>query len=127
MIPATYDFSVVRGSAAAAREFSPLIFRVLNGSEALPYDDIRLSVYSKKNNDLKGVFLFRCSVGDGDGLVETDEYAGEVAWFPTTEQTRQLPVGDAYYELELRDGASEVVFLRGAVTGIGGLNDDEGS
>jgi len=127
MTPATHDFSVVRGSAAAAREFSPLIFRVKSGSEAVPFDDIQLSVYSKKSNDVRGTFLFRCSVADG-GLVETDEYSGEVAWFPTPEQTRTLLVGAKnYYELELRDGASEFIFLLGTLTGIGGLNDDEGS
>lgn len=124
MTPATHNFTVVRGTSAYAREFSPFVFRFARGGDPIPFEDVRLSVYAKKSDELKGRFLFRTSILEG-GLVVTDEYSQEISWFATAEETRLLVVGLNYYEVELRDGANEVVLLVGTITGEGGLNDDE--
>lgn len=128
MLPATYNFTVVRGTAGLGKG---LIVRlktqdgqVLNN---MPYQDVRLSIY----NDKKTQLLMRLAVSDG-GLLETNPGESEVAWVPTTEQTRLIPISDkgrtAYYELEIWNGLDdESVYMLGNITGLGGVNDDQGA
>jgi hypothetical protein len=99
--------------------------RFTRGGLPIPFDDVRLSVFAKADTPEKGTELFRVSLSDG-GLVETEEYTGEISWFSTSIDTRKLLVGDKnYFEIEVREEANEQVYVRGVITGIGGLNDDE--
>ena len=128
MNPGTYNFSVVRGSSAEAKEFSPLIVRIQVDGAALAFEKAILSGYSIFDDDRRGHLLFRADTTEiGPGrLVVTDEYAAEVTWMPSVVQTRKLHLGPSnYYELEVRVSASEVVLLRGVIEALGGLNDDE--
>jgi len=127
MTPSTYNFSVVRGTSAIDTTHSPLVMRFKRGGIPIPFEDARLSVYSKHGDPEHGALLFRASLLEG-GLVETNEYEGEISWMATTEETRLLLVGTKnYYEMELREDGNEQVYILGVISGIGGLNDDEGS
>lgn len=123
MTPATYDFDVVRGSSGPTQG---LVFR-LKAKEAdgslsnIPFEDIRLSIY--RHN----VLIVRFALSDG-GLVISDPVENEISWIPTAEETRLIPVGaKATYELESWNGTSEIVYMIGTITGIGGSNDDSGA
>lgn len=124
MRPATVNMYFVRGST------EPKVWRfTLSGSspvQPLPFDDARLTV--AKGNTV----LFRATMADLDHqIVLTDYTVGEITFYPTAEQTRLVPktktgaTPKASYELELRSGSIERVYLMGTVEGIGGLNDDE--
>lgn len=119
MTPDIYDFTWVRGTNV------PLIVRFKQGDNPVPFDDARLRVYNGSN------FLFMLSITEG-GAEVTDPAAGEVTFTPDVEDTRSLAqskvgaVGKNQYEIELRNGPSEVVYVMGTIAGIGGLNDDEG-
>jgi hypothetical protein len=129
--PGTHDFDVVRGTSAEEQSLSPLVARFLHDGAAVEFTLASLSVYAKRDDDLRGTFLFRTDtslVGSGR-LAATDSYTSEVTWFMSLDQSRMLRVGAVnYYEMELTtpDG-SEVVYLRGTINGIGGLNDDAGA
>jgi hypothetical protein len=126
MTPATYDFSVVRGSSGSGQGLKVrLRARDDNGDlVAMPFDDVRISIYDQpagKDGDL----LIRASIEEGQ-IIVTDEYSGEVTWEPKAAETRALVVGAKnFYELEVRIGTDEIVYMMGTITGIGGLNDDE--
>lgn len=124
MRPAIVNMYFVRGST------DPKIWRFsLSGTSPatpLPFDDARLTV--AKGNTV----LFRATMADADHQIVLTDYAtGEITFTPTAEQTRLVPktktgaTPKATYELELRTGAIERVYLMGTVEGIGGLNDDE--
>lgn len=114
--PSVYDFTWVRGTNV------PVRFTFTINGVAVPYDDVRMTVSAGKN------FLFRMSIADGGG--ETTA-SGQVTFTPTPEQTRLLKesklgeTGKNNYEVELRDGASEKVYIMGTIIGLGGRNDDE--
>jgi len=116
MIPATYNFTIVRGST------TPFVFRLLQGGVSPPtpiaYDDVRLSVGKE------GATLYRKTLEDAT-LTESDPLIGEITWTPTPAETRQISKRGTYYEVEIRMGSSEEVYLRGTITGIGGANDDD--
>jgi hypothetical protein len=124
--PATYNFDLVRGSAATLREEAAIIFRYLVNGVAPAFADVRISVYDK-SDEQKGTLILRTDLGVAQGhIVLTDEYSGEYAWLPTADQTRLLKVGAKnFYEIEFRWAGNEVIPLRGTITGIGGINDDE--
>lgn len=117
MTPGVYDFDLVRGST------SPFTFQLKTQDAAdvevnLPYDDVRLSIYSG------GVLLFRKTLADAS-LAETAPSDAEITWTPTPEESRQIPLGpNTTYELEVRYTTSQQVYLMGTITGIGGGNDD---
>lgn len=119
MTPDIYDFTWVRGTN------EPVIMRFKQNDVAIPFDDARMRVYNGST------FLFMLSVS-GDGGEITDAPNGEVMFSPTAAQTRSLAqskigaTGKNSYEVELRDGESELVYVLGTIAGIGGLNDDEG-
>jgi hypothetical protein len=121
MIPATYNFSVVRGTSGPTQG---LVFR-LKATDGLnlvniPYEDVRLSIYKKKT------LLLRATLSGGE-IVENDIAEAELAWVPTTDDTRVIPVGvnKCQYELEVWNAGTQVVYMLGSITGIGGINDDE--
>lgn len=118
MTPDIYDFDWVRGTT------EPVIMRFQQGGNPLPFDDVRFRVYNGST------FLFMMSISGG-GATLTDALTGEVTFQPTAAQTRSLvqskidaPRKNAY-EVELRNGTSELVYVMGSIGGIGGLNDDE--
>lgn len=124
-----YDFRWVRGTT------EPLIVGYTQNGAPLPLDDARLSVYDKTTN----VLIFRLSYADnpgtGPGTVAYDIVTGRITFHPSAEMTRALvrsskidtlpAKGKNKYEVELRDGAEEHVYLMGTIAGIGGYNDDE--
>ena len=119
MTPDIYDWDWVRGTT------EPIIMRFkLPDGNPIPFDDVRLRVYNGST------FLFMLSISEG-GATVTDALTGEVTFQPTAAQTRQLvpsqigSPGKNKYEIELRNGASELVYVLGTISGIGGLNDDE--
>lgn len=121
----TFDFNWVRGTTTPLQ----LSFKIDN--VAIPYDDIRLSVWNGGGK----TFAFRLSLVDdpgvGPGKVE-EISAGVLSFRPTAAQTRLLTKteegdpGKNRYEVEVRNGVNEDVHLMGVIAGIGGINDDEG-
>jgi hypothetical protein len=123
MTPAKYDFKVWRGTAGPTQG---IVFRLLTKDEndvqsVVPYQDVRLSIF-KGNKTL----IQRLTLENGR-LQETDEYAGEIMWAPTAAETRLVPLGNkATYEIEVWNGPdTEIVYLYGAIEGLGGINDDQ--
>lgn len=117
MTPGEYSFMMVRGTT------SPFVFRLKqdDGSGTMvpmPFDDVRLSIEI-------GATVLRKSTLEG-GLTVTDAAQAEITWTPTAEETRSLPSGGVAckYEVEVRKGAAQDVYLMGTITGIGGTNDD---
>lgn len=92
----------------------------------LVFDDARVSVYAGKK------FLFRLSVVENTVHI-TDPDTGEIRFTPTADQTRMLvrtepgEPGKNRYEIELRNGTDEQVYVMGTIAGVGGDNDDEGT
>ena len=120
MKPATYDFSVVRGSAGPGNGLK-LRLKVTDDSDNeanLAFEDVRLSIYNRST------YTLRASLANGK-IVVTDPLEAEVEWIPTTEDTRKLLKGDRnQYELEIRNGTYETINMIGTITGVGGINDD---
>lgn len=121
----TYNFLWVRGTTA------PLIVSFKIDDVPLPFDDVRLSVYKGKGKTL----AFRLSLVDdggvGPGTVQIDS-PGVIRFTPTAAQTRGLDEtandgseGKNRYEVELRNGLDEEVYLMGVIAAVGGINDDE--
>jgi hypothetical protein len=118
---AIYDFDWIRGTT------SPLIASFKINGTPIPVEDIRLSVFNSKT------LAFRLTLADnagtGPGTVSAD--AGTYTFTPTAEQTRLLKQGKqgqpgkSSYEIEIRNGTSEIVYMMGTINGIGGINDDE--
>lgn len=117
----TFDFEWVRGTT------HPFVMRFTLAGDPLPADDVRISVWKKSGKEL----AFRVALSDGANLVQTDIDAGEYTFTPTAAQTRSLTESKEgeepknRYEVEIRDGDSEEVYLLGKITATGGLNDDE--
>lgn len=128
MTPATFNFDVVRGSSG---QINGLIVRLKTKDDndnliAMQFDDVRLSIYDKDVKSASKTRLILATLENGQ-LVINDEYDAEIGWNPTAEETRLLKLGAKnHYELEVRHGTEEVVYLLGVINGIGGLNDDEG-
>jgi hypothetical protein len=121
--PGILDFNWVRGTT------TPLIVGMVIDSVPVPYDDVRLSVYNGST------LAFRLTLedheGTGPGTVEITA-PGVFKFTPTAAQTRSLKQsktdgspGKSSYEVEIRNGELEDVYLMGVISGIGGLNDDE--
>lgn len=118
--PKTFNFDWVRGTT------SPFQVKISANGTPLPFDDVRLSVYAGTN------FAFRLSTLDTPDQALVDDDTKQISFVPTAAQTRSLiktnvgADGKNSYEVELRNGDSEEVYLLGTIAGIGGLNDDEG-
>ena len=129
MIPATHDFSVVRGTSGPTQGLKVRL-KANTGTEEVPvlvnvsFEDVRLSIYQRST------LLFRGSVSSGH-LIVTDVAEAEITWIPTPDETRLIPftkdgaTPKARYELEVWNAGTQLVYLLGKITGIGGINDDE--
>jgi hypothetical protein len=120
----TYDFNWVRGTTTPFK----VSFKIDN--VAIPHDDVRMSVYNAGGKTL----AFRLSLVDNPGIIPgtvNEEQPGLFSFRPTAAQTRLLTKtaegdpGKNSYEIEIRNGANEDVYLLGVIAGIGGINDDE--
>lgn len=102
-----------------------LVTRFKKQDVAIPFDDARLTVTTNG-----GSLLFRLTVEDGTAVI-TDPDNGEVTFYMTAAQTRKLAQSGAdgapknKYEVEIRNGTDEQVYLAGGISGLGGINDDE--
>lgn len=123
------DIFWIRGTTA------PFIMTYTQNGVPLDFDDARLSVFDKTTNALLWRLTLADNPGTGPGTVTKDLITSRITFHPTAEQTRALiasKVGTAKdkgknrYEVELRSGAEENVYLMGIICAIGGLNDDEG-
>lgn len=125
MTPGTYDFSIVLGTTTPFR----VRFKNSDGAEPpvltnIDFDSAHLSIYNG-TKPVADKLILRLETGVDAEFVISDALEAEVTWTPTPEQSRLIPVGEkAHYELEIRNGASQEVYLMGTITGIGGLNDD---
>lgn len=124
------DFEWVRGTTPrVAFEFKTK--KVMGDgsvvSEPLVFDDCRFTVWKGRKN---GNILFRYSIASSE-ITLTDPALGRVEWMIQAEHTRMLqesPIGEDgknRYEIELRNGELEHVYIMGFIAGIGGINDDE--
>lgn len=118
MAPDKFDLTWVRGTT------EEYVVRFKQNGVALSFDDARFTVNAGKK------FLFRLSIVDG-GVEHTDVENGEITIRASALQTRKLAetkadgVARNQYEIELRAGTSEKVYLAGEISGVGGINDDE--
>lgn len=117
--PQRFDIEWTRGTTPT------FVVRFKRNGVALSFSDARFTVNSGKK------FLFRLTIEGNNGIEHTDVENGEITIRPTAKQTRMLTetkedgVARNKYEIELRNGADEEVFLMGNISGIGGINDDE--
>lgn len=121
MTPATYDFTVVRGTSGPTQGLVVRL-KAQDGDSLvnIPYEDVRLSIYKRTT------LILRATLSGGK-IVETDIAEAELAWVPTVDDTRLIPVGvnKCQYELEVWNAGTQIVYMLGSITGVGGINDDE--
>jgi hypothetical protein len=119
IIPAEYNFTLYRGGTA------PFAFRIKDDTGApLPFEDIIFTISKKTDKD--GVTpILRKALTDDDPNFDVDDYSGVVTWIPTPAESRSLAVGEKQkYEVELRIGQFQLIYLVGLITGAGGINSD---
>lgn len=121
----TYNFVWVRGSTA------PLMLSFKIDNVAIPFDDARLSVYKNKGKTLAFRLTLAANAGSSPGHVQIVS-PGVVKFIPTAAQTRMLDQtpndgteGKNRYEVELRNGLDEQIYIMGTIAAVGGINDDE--
>lgn len=124
---ATYgilDIEWIRGTT------TPFIIGATVDGVPIELDDIRLSVYKAGGKQL----AFRLTLADNPGTepgTVHESAPGVFTFQPTAAQTRALTATGAdgvaknRYEVETRLENNEDVRLIGAITAIGGINDDE--
>lgn len=62
---------------------------------------------------------------DDDSGFEHNPRTSELTWTPTVEESRKIPPGpNTGYEIERRVGERKIPFVKGTITGQGGINDD---
>ncbi len=114
--PAQEDVIVVRGTT------DKWVYQFVTGTPevAIPLTDLRLTFYKSITSPILRVTLAEGNFVSDGALIPT------YTWTPTPEETRLIPKKEAgcFYELELHNGPSELVYILGNVTGIGGGNDD---
>src|SRR3954462_9631335 len=118
LVPGKYPFTLWRGST------DPFSFRILDDAGVpLSFTDIIFTI-SKKTSVVDTDPIVRMALSDGDPNFAIDA-TGLVTWIPTPLQSRSLFVGTAQkYEVELRNGPMELIYLVGDITGAGGINPD---
>jgi hypothetical protein len=121
----TFDFEWVRGTTKP-----DFVVTFTKNGVPVSFDDAVLSVYNKGGKSL----AFRVSILghlNSPAQLVHDPDQGKITFTPTAEQTRSLTQTKAdgapqnKYELELRNGDQEQVYLMGNILGTGGLNSDE--
>jgi hypothetical protein len=116
--PGTFDFTIYRGTT------DPFLFRISNDDGTIPFTDIQLTISLKTDNE-GAAPIVRKKLTDDDPNFDVDDYSGIVTWIPTPAESRAIPVGDkAKYEVELRNGTSQLIYLIGEITALGGINAD---
>lgn len=124
------DFEWVRGTTPRIG----FVFRKRTGGtpdepvwSPVDFDDVIFTLYKGAKG---GTLVSRYSLEDGD-IIVTDEEIGQVEWTLRAHDTRALtesPIGGDpknRYEVELRKGTNERVYVLGFITAIGGINSDE--
>lgn len=121
MTPGEYNFSIVRGTT------QPLVFRLKVSDGAtppvltnMPFDDVIITIQPKNGTKI----VAKISEASAAFAV-TDALENEITFTPTPAQSRTYPLGEkTTYEVEVRDGTSQMVYLTGTITATGGLNID---
>jgi hypothetical protein len=122
MIPVQYDFSLTRGTT------QPFVFRLKLSDGAnppvltnMPFDDVIITIKPAG----KGAVI-RHKLSDTTAqFAITDAGENEITFTPTAAETRRLAQDQNNpYEVEVRNGTSEQVYLRGDIFAIGGINSD---
>lgn len=122
MTPGTHDFSIVRGTT------QPLVFRLKLSDGAdppvltnMPFDDVIITIQPKNGTKIVA------KISEADPAFEVSDVGeNEITFTPTPAQSRAYPLGDkTTYEVEVRDGASQLVYLIGTITATGGINIDD--
>jgi hypothetical protein len=124
MTPGVFDFTLVRGSTTPFKvrlRAKPVGWVEGDDYVNIPFDMVHLTVTEKRKPNL---LIFRKVLGES-GFAITDALTAEITWTPTPVESRSLLVGAKnIYELEVRNGSSQEVYLEGTITGHGGINDD---
>lgn len=119
--PAVFDFPCIRGTTPT---FGLTINQIVAGvPEPATYTDLRLSVKA-------GAVTFQAKLSEpGPEITETSPGVFTI-FFPAA-WTRAMGVGlkadgtaKNQYEIEIWNGAYQMVYLRGDITASGGLNTD---
>lgn len=128
MTPATHDFVRVRGTT------EPFAFRLTIPDDSDPPVQVPIPLTSMVMTIKSGTTVLTVNTddgvdGDGFGFVY-DEPSNTATFTPTAAQTRAFKpdvegVAQNDYELEIRNGPSEMVYLSGKISAIGGINTDE--
>lgn len=129
MTPGTYDFTIVRGTT------SPFVVQLQAPEDVdydpptfipIPFDDVQLSIQPGGG----GTKIVKKLSDDDPRFYISNEYEGEITWLPTPAESRSLAVskpgapGKNSYELEIRNGSEQEVYLFGVIAAIGGINED---
>jgi hypothetical protein len=120
--PGTYDFSIVRGTT------QPLIIQLKVSDGATPpvltnmlFDDVIITIQPKNGTKI----VAKISEA-APRFAVTDALENELTFTPTAAESRTYPLGaKTTYEVEVRDGASQMVYLTGTITATGGINIDD--
>lgn len=118
MLPANYDFTILRGTSGPTQGLQ--VYLADSSLQPVAFDEARLSLWTKTG------LLARFSTNTPGTFTITSVSSSQLTWAPTPAETRAIPLGSKVtYELELRTNTIELVYLQGGITGQGGLNDDE--
>lgn len=117
----------VRGTTPAFRfSFTKTVDGV---TTPVVFDDARFSLWTGARKG--GALLCRYTVPTGEVAI-TDPDTGTIDFTMRADDTRACVASDIgaegknRYEIELRAGADERVYILGIVAAVGGANDDEG-
>jgi hypothetical protein len=121
MTPGQHDFEIVRGTT------QPLVFRlkISDGGDPpilsnMPFDDVVITIQPKNGSKI----IAKISEANPRFFVSNVGEA-EITFRPTPAQSRSYPPGaKTTYEVEVRSGDNEDVFLMGTITATGGVNID---
>lgn len=119
MTPGEFDFTIVRGTT------QPFAVRISIDDVPIPNDAVIISIKT-------GATITHKSSADVDSGFTYDGMSGIATWIPTPAESRALkvtPDGEEVppnsYEIELRNGSTQMVYLTGKITAIGGINNDD--
>ncbi len=115
MMDPVADITIRRGNNA------PAVSWVLEGEDGQPLPVVNRSFILTVK--WRGGSI-RKDTASANGFV-LDPSNSSVTWTPTLAESRLIPLGRiGQYELECLSGPQQVTIVTGAVTGVGGLNND---
>lgn len=119
MTPATHNFTIVRGTT------QPFKVRITIEDVLNPPDRIPIPMTAAILSIQTGSVVLTKSTADVDSGIEVVDDV--IIWTPTPAESRSLATGENKnkYELEIRDGSTQMVYLTGNITAIGGINTDD--